>query len=207
MKTRQLSIGFSRFNYAGLLVKANHILNSLTANINFPSPNPTLIVLQAAITAFYTALTDVQRFNPVTYTVLKAKRTALISTLQTLAYDIELTAAGNLEMLQTCGYTLLKQRQPVGVLPPSAITKISQGYVSGSLKVKALAIKGANAYEFAYTVVPITKESIWTNITETRSNTIIGNLPVGAQYAVRVCAVGTNPTRICSDAVTSCYVS
>lgn len=206
MTRPKLSLGFGRLGDYALLSLANHIVLSLTGNANFPTTNPTLVTVQAAIDDFYLALTNVLRFNPATYTVKRAKRAVLVNVLQQLGLDIELQADGNMQKLQTSGFKLWQAWQRVGVLPAASITKLTQGPAKGSLKVVATAVKNAQSYQFQYALTPLTKDTEWKTFVSTRREAVLTGLTQGAEYGIRVCAVGSNPERCFSSEVFS-YVA
>jgi hypothetical protein len=53
---KKVNLGFSKYTEANLLVIAQAILAALTTNAFFPTPVPTLAVLQTAITDYSEAL-------------------------------------------------------------------------------------------------------------------------------------------------------
>jgi len=195
MKRPKLKLGFAQYRTYTLIEYANHILVCLTENAYFPTIQARLADFEAAIEAYYTALNNQQRFNQESYTVAREKRSLLLLFMANLGTDIETVANGDLKKLQTCGIQLVKQWQRVGELPQTSIKKIVTGIQEGSLLVQAAAIKNANSYVFEYAIAPVTKETEWKSVTNTSSKITLTGLTQGTQYAVRACAVGSNPVR------------
>jgi hypothetical protein len=124
-------------------------------------------------------------------TVQKASaRTVLTGLLNRLARYVQSTADGDEVKLLSSGFTLARAWQRFGILPAPENFNILPVY-AGAINVSVKKTKGAKVYNFQYTPMPLTANSIWGSVTSTKIKATISNLESGKQYAFRVAAVGS----------------
>jgi hypothetical protein len=124
MNKIKISIGFSDYPDAGLLVKSKHISQSMTGNSNFPTPSPTLIVYNGAVTAYETALGNAEK-GSVNDTIDKNEaRAALENLLQSMGLYVQLNCANNLNKATSSGFD-------VHAAPTSAVVPVIPVNVKG----------------------------------------------------------------------------
>ena len=97
------------------------------------------------------------------------------------------------------GFDIASTRTPVGVLPKNENFSTGSSDIKGNVDLSLNPIKGANAYQFEYTDAPVTDASIWHTVTSTAAWITIPNLTSGKEFAFRVTAIGSDPTRVYSD--------
>lgn len=197
----KLTLSFSKYSDASLESKAASILQMLTGNPNFPTPVPSLAELQAALTAYETALVAAHSRDIVKVAAKRATRTALENLLANLGMYIMWVANGNEEMLISSGFDLSKQREPVSLQEPGVVT-VSNGNSSGRLVASIKKVKGAYSYVYQVTADPLLADGTWTNMTLNSSKGIFENLTPGQRYYIRVAAVGSG-TQIAYSPVSS----
>ena len=106
MKKPQLD--FSKLNIPGKIQKAREIVIKLTGNANFPSPNPTLPVLTAAINALEIAYEAADDGGKTLKSVMKAKEKILIDYIIMLEGYITSASGGDEQKIQSAGFGVRK---------------------------------------------------------------------------------------------------
>ncbi len=191
MKTQRISLGFSPLSYADFLEEAKHIHSKMNGNAYFPDPTPKLSDVDAAITAYGTALTAAKELGKDNVAEKNKARLALTALLQDLGRYAMFVAKGDVTMLISSGYRLNKMPQPVHLEVPGTVS-ISNGPVPGSMTVKVKAVKGAQSYIHQITDAPPTGNTVWVSATTGRSRYVHTSLTRGKEYWVRAGATGSN---------------
>lgn len=198
----KIRTNLSPLSDADLLVEASKIITSMTGNAYFPNPVPPLSEVKDAYEAFDTAMSATGTSKDATITKNKA-RAVLEQVLRELGLYVQLNSKGDEAILSSTGYKLASKPTPIGVLPKPVNFTATPADARGSIKLSMKAIDGAGAYVYEYTTAPSTPTSNWERVDTRRASTVISNLKSGQQYTFRAVAVGTDPTRIYSDEVSS----
>ncbi len=199
-KSPKVATSFGSYGQTNLLRKAQQILQSLTDNPNFPTIAPSLNMLSVAIDAFGATLAN--QPSKTNTAAKKVARDALTSALNQIAMNVQMISLTDVTMMLSSGYSLTKSPQPVGVLSKPENFKVLPLY-NGSAKLSLKKIDGADSYCFEYTSAPVSEESSWASILSTKANAVVSGLNSGSRYVFRVAGVGSNPTTVYSDEVTS----
>lgn len=201
MATLKVIVGFSALREDDVDTKAASIIKSMTGNANYPTPTPTLTVVQAALGAYETALAAASTGNPEKTAIKDQKRKDLEVLLKQLGTYVQLNCKNDLGILLSSGFDAAKPATPVGILPKPENFKVESGPNPGTVKISLDKIKGAKSYCFEYTAAPITDGSIWLVKVATLRTHIIDSLSSGKQYAFRVSGIGADPTVVYSDVI------
>ncbi len=193
-------LSFSRYSDGALESKTHSIISSMTANANFPTPVPAIADVQAAATAFATALVKAGTGNRMDVADKNAKRETLIGLLRTLGTYVNLVANGDRTQLLSSGFDISKDPQPLVISKPGNL-KVENGLSSGELLVTVKAVKGAYAYLHEYTTDATMAPGSWVTTNATTSRYLFSNLQPGTLYYCRVGAIGSNNQLLYSDAV------
>lgn len=190
MKSAKLNINFSGLSDANLEQKAASIMQNMTTNPYFPSPIPTLADLQAALTAYSTALVTAADLGRV-YVAEKNKARKVLELLLTqLGMYAMYIANGDIAILTSSGYTLSKTPEPQYITNPGVVT-LTNGITSGELVCSVKPVKGGRSYLHQLTEEPLTPESVWDSTASSRSSYTFQNLQAGKKYWIRVAVVGS----------------
>lgn len=200
---KKVNLGFSRYTEAALLVEAQAIQAALTNNNNFPTPTPTLAVVQTAIYDYANALSAAQEGGKTNVAIKNQKKQELIDILIALGNYVAFTANGDDVKLTSSGFPLTKQREPLPPLDKPEIIKLEGGMNSGELNVTIGAVKAARTYVYQYTQEPLTDNSSWVSNNSTLVKFSFSNLEAGKKYWCRVIAYGRNEQEVFSDPVLS----
>jgi hypothetical protein len=201
MKKRRLRTGFGRFSDTGFLTFSKSVLQKMTDNPNFPTPQPTLVVVGGAIDDYDTALANAVDGNKQDTEIKNQKRAALDSILKQLASYVELVADDDEAVLLSSGFELIKTPEPAGPLGPAQNFRV-EAVDKGQLKLSCDANKLAKIYKMGYRKAG---ETEWQEIDSTASRYLLTGLESGKEYICRVLLVGTSLIRTYSDEV-NCFV-
>jgi hypothetical protein len=191
---------FNRSSDAVLIVASLHIVNAMTGNPAYPTPNPQIADIVTARNA-YVAAVDAAKGNAIGVVVRKQKRAALIALLRTLSHYVQVASAGDLPTLLGSGYTAQRTRQPIGLLTAPADLRLTRGKATGEIVARCNKLAGAGAYEWRYATT--TAATVWTSTGATLAARItLENLAPGTQYIVQTRSVGTTGPSNWSNAAT-----
>jgi hypothetical protein len=197
--TPKIATNFYRYRDSELSNKLQYIVTSMTGNAAFPSPEPAFAVFKMAADNFAQALTDASDRSTQSVANKNLLRKNAIVIFSRLARYIEISALGNELELLSSGFTLAKNTAPVGTLPKPTNFSV-QSLEQTSAKIRLTSIYGAIGYQYEYKLVDA---EVWNIYVGTKSSTIITDLTSGMAYNFRVAAIGTSPTRLYSDILTS----
>lgn len=184
-----------------LEARASQILLAMTGNASFPTPSPTLPVLQTAISDFSIALSKAKAGSEYDKAVKNSKRDELITLLHRLSNYVLFTANGDELMAKSSGFTIAKQPTPGPEVTPAANQKLDDGQNAGELKFSFDKVPGATGYIYEYTPDPITVSTTWKGQPGTRRKTVFTGLESGKRYWCRVMAIGKGGQGVYSDPI------
>jgi hypothetical protein len=185
------SISFLNKNKdARLLTAAQTIITSMTGNLGYPSPSPTLTAVISATNDFADAMAAAANGGKTLTAAKNARRAALVALLRALANYVQVTCNGDLTVLLSSGFPIQKpQRNPIGTLPAPANLIVSVGSLSGELDASVSPVFGAATYNWRLAAASAPGVNLQTAQTTAGNNTFSGLTP-GATYVIQVNAVG-----------------
>jgi hypothetical protein len=200
----KVATSFGRYSDGGLAEKAQHIINSMDGNAAYPTPVPAITDIQSLVDSYVTALANLGNTGKQGTLIKDQFRESLEELLNTLALYVQTIGGSDILVLQSSGYDLQKGKgAPVGILPKPSNFRTEPGPTPGSVKGFLDAIDGANTYLFQYAETPVNGSTVWQNVYSSKSSHIITGLTSGKEYSFRVCGIGTNPTLVFSDVITT----
>lgn len=191
---------FYKLTDASLEVKAEAIYSSMNGNASYTTPLPTLVVLQAAITAFSNALNAASSGSRVDIAFKNQKRQELIDLLRSLAAYVTFAANGDDSVLLSSGFDITKDPASITISKPENFQLIN-GNNTGELFLSIDGVKGAKSYLFEYSSDATMASQNWQSIPSTKVKFMLQDLQAGTVYYCRVGAVGGNNQLQYSDAV------
>lgn len=200
MSKSRLVTGFERYRDTELETKARFIVDSIDENPSFTTPVPALAVVVNSINAYTGALRDAETGAKKAVAKKNEERTILEDLLVKLSLYVEATANYNEVVLLSSGFSLIKDRTPVGTLPkPHGFSATPTE--KGAILLKVAAIYGAITYQYEHRLA--NTNDLWNSQLHTKSKLKIWGLQSGVAYEFRVTAVGTDPNRVYSDTISS----
>lgn len=186
-----------------LVVKTTHVVEQMTGNSNFPTPNPPLEVITEANASFASALQNVEGGSREDTVVKNNRRKILENLLKIETEYVQQVSEGNEAIILSSGFDVNKKPAIVGPLPKASGLIVKAGENKGSIMVACNVVPNAAFYEFEYTDAPVHAGSIWNKRTSTKHRLLIEGLTSGKQYVFHVAGAGSDPSRNWSDEISS----
>lgn len=193
----------SRYSDSELSPATQHILYAFKDNPYFPNPKPTIEEVQTAHDDFVTALDKAEKGTKVDTLNKNNARWALEDYMNKLGTFVQLNCEDDEARVLSTGFEVSKKPAPIGQLPKPTNLAVSVGANRGSIEVSINSIKGARAYQYEYTRLPVTADSVWIDVINTKSFVLIDGLESGKEYTFRVAGIGSDPSRIWSEQINS----
>lgn len=202
----RIKLDFRDLSPADKVVRAEQIVASLTGNLNFPTPNPTLATVTTAIDALQTSIVDTQKARQAAQAKTAAQRdneAALDQIMRQLAAYIENVSDGDEAKIRSAGVSIRSAATPsTDTVSAPANLSPTEGDHEAEIDLSWNRVKGARSYIIQHSADPPTDTS-WTQIqVVTTSSATISGLTRGAKHWFRVAAVGPNGQSGWSDPAT-----
>lgn len=209
MGKSKVSVDFSTHNFTDkeLAVQGHTVSDNLDDNSNFPTLKEAATEIKSASDILNGYLASMATGNKQVTAEKKQARTNLEDILRATALKVQDISEGDEIKILSSGFLTNKKRTPAGTLDQVVNVQIKPGKVSGSLNISWDVVSNAYSYEIRYTSNPKTDAPVYISITSTKSKVILENLIPGQTYIVQVAGVGSDPKRVWSVEVITCYVS
>ena len=192
MPQQRVLLGFTNAPDHQLEETAGTVLDGFYGNAAFPTPPVAKPALQAALTAFTTAIAAQAQGGTAATADKNNKRDILIDLLRQLASYVQDASGNDLAKLLSSGFDAVSTNRSSSPLDAPSIKDITNG-MTGQLIVKVTPVANARAYEIRYALAaPGQPQGPWQNgglFTNSRSMPINGLTP-GSNYTFQVRAVG-----------------
>jgi hypothetical protein len=187
---RKLTLNFKETSDSDLAALALTVANKMTDNEHFPDPDMLIIELREIGMQFLKAVAGARSRDLEKVAYKNNLRVLVIKKLKQVG-EFVLTHSANKELpLITSGFTLIKSVDEIILKSPEDF-KIMPGPKPGEMILKVRRVPGARSYIYQWTPAPLTKESIWESIADTRCKKVISGLPLGVNYLFRMAAIGS----------------
>ncbi|HJQ26304.1 MAG TPA: fibronectin type III domain-containing protein [Blastocatellia bacterium] len=183
---------FKRLPVADKVIRGQQIVGSLTGNEGFPTPNPPLAQITAAIDGLQTAITGAQvaRQTARAKTAEQNDKEAALDQLMTqLAAYIESVSGGDETMIKTAGVGIRSAASASDDLSAPTGLSATAGDHDGEVDLHWNRIARARSYVIERSADPPT-DSSWAHVkVVTTSSATVGSLTRGTKYWFRVAAI------------------
>jgi hypothetical protein len=191
---KKLSLNFKETKDSDLAMLALTVATKMADNEHFPDPGMLIIELGEIGKQFFQAVVDAQSRDLVKVAIKNDLRVLAIKKLKqvgefVLAHAPDLDTGSELA-LYSSGFDLIRSEDEVILKSPKDF-KIMPGPNPGEMILKVRRVRGARSYLYQWTPAPLTKESAWESIADTRCKKIITKLPLGVNYLFRMAAIGS----------------
>jgi hypothetical protein len=189
---KKLSLNFKETTDSDLAQQALTVAQWMTDNEHFPDPDMLIIELREIGNQFFKAVADAKSRDLEKIAYKNKLRILAIKRLKQVGEFVLTHSAGSKSELPliTSGFTLIKPVDEIILKSPEDF-KIMPGPKPGEMILKVSRVKGARSYLYQWTPAPLTKESIWESIPDTRCKKVISGLPLGVNYLFRMAAIGS----------------
>lgn len=193
MSRFKISKSFTELSDASFITFNEGILTAMTGNAYYPTPAPTLATLTTQKTEFEDALAAAADGGKTLTAAKNQKRALLTETLYLLANYVETTALGDEVKLLSSGFDVYNTERSPRPLPAVPLNlRLSDGNLSGEVKVKVEPVEFATGYELRYSQDDFTIDMRWQySGAYTSSTYIIKDLIVGKYTWVQVRSFNT----------------
>jgi hypothetical protein len=202
---KKLSLNFKETRDSDLAMLANTVAKKMTDNEHFPDPGMLIIELREIHNQFFQAVVDALSRDREKIAIKNSLRVLCIKKLKQVGEFVLLHAADEELPLISSGFDLIKSVDEIILKAPKDF-KIMPGPKPGDMILKVRRVPGARSYLYQWTPAPLTKESVWESIPDTRCKRIISGLPLGVNYFFRMAVVGSR-NQIIYTQILSRYIS
>jgi fibronectin type 3 domain-containing protein len=196
----KVNTSFNRGRDGDLVNESYVVIDNITGNTFFPSPNPTVAELLKATQEYQQSLYDASGRDQKLVAVKDNKRSVLRTMLTQMAEYVNSVSNGNREILLSSGFKLAKNRGEVDDLKPIGELEVRTD-VPEQATIRVKRVPGAKAYIHEYTTGVVTNESVWVTKTITENWYTFKDLQSGVKYSFRVIAIGQGEKTVISPIV------
>jgi hypothetical protein len=202
---KRLALSFKETNDSSLVLVGIRVHSSMTENEYFPDPGMLIIELGELTNQFNSAVAEAALGDRQKISIKNDVRALLIKKLKKVGEFVQDHANGAETPLLSSGFPLIKPLDEIHLKDPRDF-KILPGPKPGEIIMKVRGVKGARSYIYQWTPAPVTADSIWETLYDTRCKKVISGLPLGINYCFRMAAVGAH-NQIIYTRVLSRYIS
>ncbi len=193
--------GFDRLTPANLVAKARFIIAEMTANAEyFPTPDPALADVKAAVDTFEVAAQAAENRDRVAIAYRNELKDGLVSLLRQLGSYVNLKANGNRTIALSSGFDVAKDATPTPAITFVEAPMLLAGVNAGELEARSKQVIGARTYQYYLNDDAHLPISQWQLFPSTRTRHSFSGLASGKRYYVKVGVVGTNNQIVYSEA-------
>ena len=186
---RRLALNFKGVTDSDLNMIAYSVWQKMSDNENFPDPDMLIIELGETRKQFEQAMSDASLGDRLKIAIKNSVRLLLVKKLKQVGAFIEKEANGSEWLFLNSGFPLIRPVDEIKLRHPGDF-KILPGPKPGEIIMKVRGVKGARTYLYQWTPAPVTAESVWQSIPDTRCKRVISGLPLGVNFCFRMAAVG-----------------
>ena len=198
-----INFASSKYTDEALGTKTNNILDKVEGNPVFQGAQPIIQELRVANTNYINALAKVEGGSKEDTVIKNNCRKTVETLLKKLAGAVQTISDGDEAIILSSGMEVNKKPSTVGKLDKPENLTVKPGDNKGAVTMMCDVVEYADYYEFEHTELPITSTNFWTKDTTKKRKYEKTGLNSGKEYAFRVAGVGTDPSRVYSDTITS----
>lgn len=202
---KKLALNFLETSDSDLHVLAARVAICMTDNAHFSDPGMLIIELNETNAQYSKSLADAGLGDRAKVAIKNDLRAILIKRLKQIAEFVQNEANGEELPLVSSGFPTMKPTGEI-ILEEPIEFQIMPGPQPGDMILKVRRVIGARSYLYQWTPAPLTSESVWESVPDTRCKRVISGLPLGINYCFRMAAVGAH-NQIIYTRVLSRYIS
>jgi len=196
-----IDLSTKKFSDPEIIAKTGIILEDMTGNQYFETPEPPLLALTSVLDIFVDAYNKSGNGGRQEIALKNIARQNLENILRQLAQYVQTASFGQDYRIISSGFDMAKKHEPVGPLEQATGLVVRLGINSGEVTLECDVIPKAVSYFFEYTEAPITPESNWISNVSTKRLINLSGLISGKHYEFRVTGINSDPTRNWSEPV------
>jgi hypothetical protein len=200
MAQLRITNGFEGMADLDFLGKVRFVVQQITGNSNFPTPDPTLASVTTLANQFEQAINDAEAGGSYDKSVRDSKKEELIDTMHNLSNYVLFTAKGDRLIAESSGFTIAKDPSPQPPIEKPEGLNLTDGANAGELLLLFLKVLGARSYMYQISLDPA-DQTKWVTQHGTVRKNLFTDLESGKKYYVRVVAIGTGNQIVYSDTI------
>jgi hypothetical protein len=200
MAQLRITNGFEGMTDLDFLGKVRFVVQQITGNSNFPTPDPTLASVTTLANQFEQAINDAEAGGSYDKSVRDSKKEELIDTMHNLSNYVLFTAKGDRLIAESSGFTIAKDPSPQPPIEKPEGLNLTDGANAGELLLLFLKVLGARSYMYQISLDPA-DQTKWVTQHGTVRKNLFTDLESGKKYYVRVVAIGTGNQIVYSDTI------
>jgi hypothetical protein len=200
MAQLRITNGFEGMADLDFLGKVRFVVQQMTGNSNFSTPDPTLASVTTLANQFEQAINDAEAGGSYDKSVRDSRKEELIDTMHNLSNYVLFTAKGDRLIAESSGFTIAKDPSPQPPIEKPEGLNLTDGANAGELLLLFLKVLGARSYMYQISLDP-TDQTKWVTQHGTVRKNLFTGLESGKKYYVRVVAIGTGNQIVYSDTV------
>ncbi|MDD2797228.1 MAG: hypothetical protein PHV20_01405 [Bacteroidales bacterium] len=189
---KKVSLSFIRLSVPTKIPFCRNVVNDLTDNPFFPSPDEPLTNAKAGVDKLEASELAARDGSHTAIAARNADEEEVDRIFRILAAYVERISAGDEVKILSSGFQLTKQPATAS----KAVLAVTEGANSGSVKLIAKAVEKAGAYlwQYAKDAIPDTETGWMQAGTSTQATFDIAGLTVASKYYFRVAAITPDGT-------------
>jgi len=205
MGITKVRIDFSSKNYSDseLSVHSTNVLDKIEGNAYFANPTPSIQEIRETIASYNASLVKAEKGSADDRMIKNNWRAKLESQMKELSLYVQIVSKGDGIIISSSGLSVNKKPGAIGSLAKPEKVMIKMGDNEGSVWASCETIPSANFYEFKYAEITADGTLNWIHKTSTKHKVLIEGLTSGKQYAFRIAAAASDPSRVWSDQITT----
>lgn len=186
-----IKLSLFKLSVVKLLALLQHVIKQMTGNANFTTPAVPLATMQTLADDFEIAIEAAINGSRQSRLVRDQIRDQVRAVLTTQADYVRTMCGGDVAKLESSGFELRKQPEPVGIPGITKELKATFTYRRGELDLRWKSVYGATGYQVYMTDKDPTLASNWEYVGYTKGvHRLFTGLASAKSYWFTVCAVG-----------------
>ena len=200
MAQLRITNGFEQMTDLEFLAKTRYIVQQMTGNVNFSTPDPDLATVITKANDFDASIQEAEAGGSYDKSVRDGKKSDLIVTMHNLGNYVLFQSKLDRLVAESSGFSVAKDPTPQPPIEKPVELSLTDGANAGELWLLFKRVRAARGYMYQISTDP-TDESKWVTMHGTIRKNLFTGLESGKRYYVRVVALGTNSQVVYSDVI------
>ena len=188
----RLKYGLSGLSPSELLLKSSHIVDKMTGNLYYPTPDPTLVVVEAAQDELVQATQAALDGGKDRTATRDMKAVTLSDLLHDLGDYVQATAKGDAAKIISSGFEIVQPGGPIGAMEQVKNLAAATSGIMGAIDLSWDAVRGASDYIIEMSSTDPNDQAQWQLVGYAHKSSFSAEgLDSVKVYWFRVCALGT----------------
>jgi len=195
----KVKLGFKDLSVPSQIERTRLIITSLTGNVNFVSPNPTLAALTLAVNALEIAYNKSRGRDKNKMEVMRLRRKEMLDLVVQLAAYVQNASAGATEKIISSGFDVVRQKTTPPQVTKVYNVRVRKGSKTGSVKINWNPVKAAKVYMVRALTETDVPDKLEIKAISSAARCEIEELTPGLRYYILIAAIGSKSIGQWSD--------